>query len=157
MKPYIHAVNSAKKFGGVPSDYEEIHMFLDSSKGAFPDNRHRALTHNNWFILTVLERIKFKNSCPPVGDVYFPTIKNSENKIVSVRDVGEQHILEDFNESFIPTVQDYFESLEWQDWFQNGKKGEPSSNKKKVKLTFDQSAFPEFPELIKNKKEKFYD
>lgn len=51
-KPYIHAISSAKRFGGKPEDYIEIHNLMDSSKGAIPDNRHRALTHNSWFFLT---------------------------------------------------------------------------------------------------------
>ena len=54
MKPYIHAVSSAKKFGGVWNDYIEIHNFMDSSKGHIADNRHRALLHNSFTIQLVL-------------------------------------------------------------------------------------------------------
>ena len=46
MKPIIHAESSARKFGGQPEDYLEIHNFMDSSKSVIADNRHRALTHN---------------------------------------------------------------------------------------------------------------
>ncbi len=28
-KPWIHAVSSAKKFGGVPEDYFDIHNLMD--------------------------------------------------------------------------------------------------------------------------------
>ncbi len=28
-KPYIHALSSAKKFGGKPEDYLEIHQLMD--------------------------------------------------------------------------------------------------------------------------------
>jgi hypothetical protein len=31
MKPYMHAKNSAKKHGGKPEDYQEIHDFLKRS------------------------------------------------------------------------------------------------------------------------------
>lgn len=53
-KPHIHAVSSAKHYGGSPDDYLDIHQFMDSSKGAIADNRHRALTHNSWFLSVVL-------------------------------------------------------------------------------------------------------
>ena len=47
MKPHIHAVNSARKWGGEPEDYLPIHNFLDISKMAHPDIRHRAILHNS--------------------------------------------------------------------------------------------------------------
>lgn len=122
-KPYIHAVSSARRFGGVPEDYLEIHNLLDSSKGAIPDNRHRALTHNSWFLSTILER------------VFGVTITNSDGRKVSVRDVGEQHILEDFGGKFIPTAQDYIQEMELKMWMQNGQGHPPSHDrieKKKV-------------------------
>lgn len=118
MKPWIHAESSAKKFGGKPEDYIEIHNLMDSSKGAVPDNRHRALTHTSWFLSTILER------------VFGVVITNSDGKKVSVRDVGEQHVLEDFRMRFIPTVQDYFELMEMKDWMNNGVRGTPSSHRK---------------------------
>lgn len=118
MKPWIHAESSAKRFGGVPEDYLEIHNLMDSSKGAVPDNRHRVLTHNSWFLSTILER------------VFGVTITNSAGRKISVRDIGEQHILEDFRGRFIPTPQDYIEHMEIKDWMNNGVRGFPSSCKK---------------------------
>ena len=38
-KPWIHAVSSAKRFGGVPDDYLAIHEFMDSSKSTIADMR----------------------------------------------------------------------------------------------------------------------
>lgn len=124
-KPYIHAVSSARRFGGVPEDYLPIHNLMDSSKGAIADNRHRVLTHTSWFLSEILER------------VFGVTITNSVGRVVSVRDVGEQHILEDFGGRFIPTPQDYIENMEFANWMQNGKGVPPSSAKleeKRVKL-----------------------
>lgn len=46
MKPHKHAKNSAKKFGGVPEDYQAIHDFFDSSKSCMADMRHRAVLHS---------------------------------------------------------------------------------------------------------------
>ena len=114
-KPYIHAVSSARRFGGVPEDYIEIHNLLDSSKGAIADNRHRALTHTSWFLSTILEKI------------FGVVIENSAGRKVSVRDVGEQHILEDFGGRFIPTAQDYLAEMEHKDWMLNGKGLPPQS------------------------------
>ena len=82
MKPYIHAKNSAKAFGGAPEDYLPIHDFLDSSKAHFPDMRHPALLHSS-FGIYIAER------------VFGPYITNSEGKKVQVRDIAEKHVIED--------------------------------------------------------------
>ena len=129
-KPYIHSVSSARRFGGVPEDYIEIHNLMDSSKGAIADNRHRALTHTSWFLSTVLER------------VFGVVIENSDGRKVSVRDIGEQHILEDFGGRYIPTAQDYLQEMEHKEWMLNGKGIPPSSfvkldKPKKVKTISD--------------------
>lgn len=46
MKPFRHARNSAKLWGGKPEDYQDIHDFLDQSKATYADVRHRALLHH---------------------------------------------------------------------------------------------------------------
>ncbi len=116
-KPIQHARSSAKQWGGTPEDYLPIHNLLDSSKGAFSDLRHRALTHNSWFITTILEQI------------FGTTLKNSDGRKISVRDIGEQHVMEDFGGKFIPSAQDYLGEIEFHDWMNNGD-GEPPSRKK---------------------------
>lgn len=113
-KPWIHANSSAKRHGGAPEDYMDIHEFMDSSKASIADNRHRALTHNSWFVGTVLER------------VFGSTRTNSAGRTYSVRDIGEEHVLEDFGMKFIPSAQDYLAEIEFKDWMQNGR-GEPPS------------------------------
>lgn len=117
-KPYIHAVTSQRRWGGEPEDYLEIHDFMDSSKGAIADNRHRALTHNSWFLSVVLER------------VFGTYITNSAGRKVQVRDIGEQHVLEDFGNKFIPSAQDYLGEMEFKPWMQNGQEGVPPSFRK---------------------------
>lgn len=130
MKPFNHAESSAKRFGGQPEDYIEIHDLMDSSKGAIADNRHRCLTHQSWFLSEILERIKFTNSteCKPDGRFY--TIKNSDGKEISVREIGEQHVLEDFGMRYIPSAQDYIQEMEFKSWMNNGMGEGPSSFKK---------------------------
>jgi hypothetical protein len=121
-KPYIHAKSSVRKFGGCVNDYLPIHDFMDSSKAAIPDNRHRALTHNSWFLF-VLEK------------VFGTTITNSAGRLVSVREIGEQHILEDFGMKFIPTPQDYLENMEIKDWMNNAAKDDVPNSHKKIAET----------------------
>ena len=113
-KPWIHSLSSARKYGGKPEDYIEIHNFLDASKGVIADNRHRALTHNSWFLSVVLER------------VFGVTFLNSEGKTISVRTIGEQHVFEDLG--CIPSGQDYLTELEYKPWMEG--KGKPPSFQK---------------------------
>lgn len=101
MKPHVHALNSVKKWGGKPEDYQAIHDLLDLPKSAHPDMRHRAILHN---------------SLGPflVEKVFGVTITNSDGRVVSVRDIAEQHIIEDMGR--IPTVSDYLNDMPFYDW-----------------------------------------
>jgi len=120
-KPWIHAVSSAKRFGGNPEDYIEIHNLMDSSKATIADSRHRALTHNAWFVGTILEK------------VFGVTITNSVGKKISTRDIGEQHVLEDFGGRFIPSAQDYLQETEMKEWMVMGR-GEPPTSFKRIRF-----------------------
>jgi len=113
-KPWIHALSSAKRFGGVAEDYLPIHNFMDSSKAVIADNRHRALTHNSWFIGTVIEK------------VFGTTFQNSGGKTISSRDIAEQHVIEDMG--CIPSGQDFLAELEYKTWMEG--KGKPPSFEK---------------------------
>lgn len=79
--PIEHAKSSARKFGGVPEDYQKIHDFFDESKSYVADFRHRALRHHAEGIF-MAERI------------FGTTILNSDGKAVPVRYIGEQHVKE---------------------------------------------------------------
>lgn len=96
MKPLVHATISAKKFGGLPEDYQEIHDFFDWPKIAYPHMKHRAILHNS-FGIYMAERL------------FGTFIVNSDGDKVSVRDVAEQHVLDDLGR--IPTIQDWLEHL----------------------------------------------
>lgn len=113
-KPWIHAESSARRFGGAPEDYLEIHNLMDSSKATIADCRHRALTHNSWFIGFILEKI------------FGTVITNSAGRKVSVRDIGEQHVLEDNGNRFIPSAQDYLQEIEFKEWMLKGSGAPPS-------------------------------
>ena len=114
MKPYIHAKNTVKKFGGKPEDYLPIHDFLDSSKECFPDMRHRALLHSSF-------------GCYVAEKVFGTFIINSDKKEVQVRDIAENHIIEDMGT--IPTVGDYLRGMPFYPWLGGKKK-----TKKSVKI-----------------------
>lgn len=101
MKPFKHAMGSARRHGGRPEDYQEIHDFLDLPKSAHPDIKHRALLHNSLGPY-ICER------------VFGTTIVNSDGKTVSVRDIAEEHILEDMGR--IPTVSDYLDGMPMYEW-----------------------------------------
>jgi hypothetical protein len=119
-KPLIHAQSSAKKFGGNWEDYIEIHEFMDSSKAVIADNRHRALTHNSWFIAVVIPRV--------FGEVFS---RKSDGKPISSRDIAEQHVLEDYKNKFIPSAGDFISKIPYEQWMQNGE-GSPDSYPKRT-------------------------
>ncbi len=100
MNSFLHAKAAAKRWGGSPDDYIAIHEFIDGSKKAFGDVRHRAMLHNTFGIWLVQE-------------VFGRAIKIN-GKDVPVREIAEQHVLEDLG--FIPTVGNWLEQMEIQPW-----------------------------------------
>jgi hypothetical protein len=136
-----HSESSAKRFGGKMSDYIEIHEFIDSSKAYLADNRHRTLFHSTAGIyycqkmfgidFDALKMLRLKYDLPEtfIHDFLELTrlnrnqgvhILNSDNKKVHVRDIAEQHILEDFRFRFIPTPKDYLQNMKLLPWMDNG-------------------------------------
>ncbi len=79
---YHHAVSSARRFGGLPADYQAVHDWLDGSKEIIADFRHRALKHH-------------AKGCFAAEALFGTTICNSAGRTVPVRLIAEQHILED--------------------------------------------------------------
>jgi hypothetical protein len=113
MKPWSHALISAKKFGGTPEDYIDIHEFIDSSKSAHADMRHRAILHSAFgiyvtaLVFGTMEQVK--------GEWRrMPYIRNSEGKVVQVRDVAEQHVIDDLGR--IPSVGDWLKNMTLEAW-----------------------------------------
>lgn len=101
MKPHVHAKNSAKKHGGKPEDYQDIHDMIDMSKAAHADMRHRAILHNSMG--------------PFIAEKAFGIIRvNSDGRTYSVRDIVEEHIIEDMG--CIPSVSKYLDGMPMYDW-----------------------------------------
>lgn len=101
MKPYLHGKVSARKWGGKPGDYQHIHDFLDETKAHHADMRHRAMLHNSWGVY-LCERLFGVN------------LTNSDGRLVSVRDVAEQHVLDDMGR--IPSVTEYLSGMPMYSW-----------------------------------------
>jgi len=139
-KSDIHAKNSVKKFGGKESDYIEIHEMMDSSKAYWADNRHRCVFHHTAGIYYMQKmfgidfdaienlRNKYNLSETFVQDIVQLLknnrlqgvhILNADNKKIHVRDIAEQHILEDFREKFIPSFSDYASNMTLKPWMNN--------------------------------------
>jgi hypothetical protein len=107
MKPHLHANISAKQHGGTPDDYMAIHEFIDHSKSSMADVRHRAMLHSAWGIYVV-------------SQVFGNLITNSDGKQVSVRDIAEEHVIQDLG--FIPTMDDWLKNLPIEGWMSGTRK-----------------------------------
>jgi hypothetical protein len=114
MKPFLHSKIHVKKYGGKTSDYADIDDFIDSSKAAVADVRHRAILHSAF-------------GCFVVEQVFGRTRLNSDGKEYSPRDICEDHILQDLG--FIPTMEKYLNNMQVQPWMS----GTEKRNKKTVK------------------------
>lgn len=110
--PYEHSRSSARKYGGVPEDYLELHNFFDQTKAHVPDSRHRLILHNSFGIF-LLEQV--------FGEVF---TRKSDGKTVRTRIIGEQHIMEDFG-GYIPTLVEILNHFSLEPWM--GRKAVPIS------------------------------
>ena len=79
----------------------KYHEWLDASKAHMADFRHRALRHHSEGIF-MLESL------------FGTTITILTGRIVPVRFIGEQHVLEDLGR--IPTVADWLGKIQPESW-----------------------------------------
>lgn len=82
MKPLDHSRKSVCRYGGTLEDYLDIHEFLDMTKAAHPDMRHRAVLHNTMGPFIAVQ-------------VFGRAITNSDGRVCDVRQICEDHIIED--------------------------------------------------------------
>jgi len=111
--PYHHAVSSARKWGGVPADYQKIHDWFDQSKMIWADVRHRALRHHVRGLYDAVDR-------------FGHTIINRDGLDVPVYEIGAQHVMEDCGE--VPGVDEWLGSLQVQPWMDLERCGVPHDN-----------------------------
>lgn len=107
MKPWLHAKISAHKFGGKPEDYIEIHNWFDQTKAHIADSRHRLILHNSFGIHLAEQVFGIMHQKDDGTWIKLPIIINSDGKDISVRDVAEQHVLDDLSK--IPSLSECFE------------------------------------------------
>lgn len=98
---YHHALSSARKWGGTAEDYVALHSWFDESKAITADFRHRALRHHAEGVF-MLERF------------FGPTITISTGRVVPVRLIGEQHVIEDLG--FVPSFVDWVRTIRPEPW-----------------------------------------
>lgn len=108
MKPMIHSKNSVHKFGGKEEDYQKIHDWFDQTKAHVAEMKHRIFLHNSFGIFL----------CEQQFGTY---IVNSDGNKIGVRDIGEQHVLEDLG--FIPSLDKCCEAIQNMDWLFGSKRG----------------------------------
>lgn len=100
MNAFQHARISAKRWGGEPEDYYELHEFIDSTKSLCSDARHRIL-HTLWGVRSV------------VVPVFGHSLHNSAGKQIDIKDLCERdHLLVDYQQRFIPTLQDFVAAID---------------------------------------------
>ncbi|MFX4300042.1 DUF6915 family protein [Pseudosulfitobacter pseudonitzschiae] len=104
--PYHHAESSARKYGGIPEDYLEIHRWFDGSKSQIANFRHRALRHHAFGV--------FESE-----HIFGVTILNSDGRKIPTRFIGEQHVREDCG-GRIPSVQDWLRGIPGKSWMSVG-------------------------------------
>lgn len=109
MNPWTHAGNAARKFGGAASDYHPIEHWFDSLKPHLGDIRHRMILHNAWGV--GLAESLFGDLKVSIGGVIYrePFITNSDRVSVFVRDIAQQHVLEDMGR--IPSLDEVFKDV----------------------------------------------
>ncbi len=97
-----HAERTARRFGGRPGDYLEVHTFLDSAKREVPDWRHRLPTHHTLG--------------PYLAAAVFGTTlrRASDGVEVPTRPLAEGHIIDDLGR--IPTLAECLRKVQLWPW-----------------------------------------
>jgi hypothetical protein len=131
MNSWYHAKSSAKKWGGHPSQYIEIHEFIDSSKKIIGDVRHRSIYHHTegvWLCQRIFGRtiqvggryavpqeLNYLTMDPePATAPSFEVVDYGILREVPVRLIAELHIEQDLG--WIPSPSDYIKNMELKQW-----------------------------------------
>lgn len=148
--PWHHAVSSARKWGGAPEDYLEVHTWFDLSKEHLSDFRHRALRHHTQGIfeaervfgptitvgVTKRGRCEF---CEQENAIITALLVDDPDQLVCetchadkrlrtqrltkeipTRWIGEQHVEEDLGR--IPTLADWLTCIVAEPWMNRSRR-----------------------------------
>jgi len=103
--PYFHAISSARKHGGLWSDYFSLHEAVDSTKSHYAHCKHRLILHNEWGIHFLIE-------------LYGSNLTRASDRVsVPTQELLEQHIQEDLG--LVPSLADCFEKTPMPRWVNN--------------------------------------
>jgi len=108
-KPMVHARNSVRRWGGEPEDYVVYHDWFDQSKAADASMQHRMFLHHALGIYLCEQQFGHE-------------FVNSAGRTVQVRDVAEQHVLDDLG--FIPSLSDWVKCMPIEPWMAGTRKAE---------------------------------
>lgn len=131
INSWYHAKASAKKYGGHPNQYIDIHEFIDSSKRIVGDVRHRSMYHHTegvWLCQRIFGRtiqvggkyvpqeINYitENTEPSITGPNLEIIDYGPIREIPVRLIAELHIMQDLG--WIPSPSDYIKNMELQQW-----------------------------------------
>jgi hypothetical protein len=103
--PYYHAISSVRKFGGKAEDYQDIHHWFDATKATVADTRHRAFRHHIQAIGLL---------CREQGRT---SLLNADGVLVTLDEIGRQHIAEDFG-GYTPHRVEWADAIREQGWMQ---------------------------------------
>src|ERR1700752_4458486 len=106
-KALVHARSSARKYGGKPEDYLDIHEYIDSTKSAHAEVTHRCVFHSAFGIYIIEE-------------LFGRFITTSDGKDGFVRNIPEQRFLEDLG--FIPSLSYGLKEMPPQPWMAGPRK-----------------------------------
>jgi hypothetical protein len=96
MKPLQHSQISQKTYGGLWTDYIEVHNFMDSSKASCAHFKHRFFLHH-------AEGIELGMR------IFGENLVNSEGKTIEIRRLLTNHMIEDLGR--VVTVEDWARDL----------------------------------------------
>ena len=112
---WIHAQASARHFGGKPEDYHPIHLWIDQFKSTLGDVRHRSFLHHSKGPFMAEEQFGPSIWVDAVDRRTGETVR----KEIMVRDIAENHIVEDLG--WIPSPADWADCMTCKVWM-GGKK-----------------------------------
>lgn len=101
---YDFCANSAKKFGGKPSDYHDVHLAIMDLCTPTSSLSGRAMVHCREFMEFQLNAI--------IGT---STVAISEETVVFVQTIGEEHLR--FIYGFVPTRKRWKNAKIYENWF----------------------------------------
>ena len=94
----IHAKSSAKKYGGLYTDYLHLHEWMDESKLWMPSSTHRMFRHHTMGIYEAEQK-------------FGTHFNNSDGKVVYTRYILTDHIQEDCY-NYVPTPREWIDAIQ---------------------------------------------